>query len=148
MLFSAELPLVACLCAEIKFRRKIPEKIREKVLDRKIAEARRGTQGAHQGPCATLGRGPGPTRARGWRRPLGRRLPMPLRLYFYSRPKNEDLRRKFPETLPSSAATKNPNPGDRNSVLAPCRDGDSEEIVAIVITNASPSTIHVSSIHE
>ena len=32
-------------------------------------------------------------------------------------------------------------------VLAPCRDGDSGEIVAIVITNVSTSTNHVSPIH-
>ena len=53
----------------------------------------------------------------------------------------------FPKTLPSSAATKNPNTGTRSSVLAPCRDGDLEEIVAIIITTASPSTIHDSPIH-
>jgi hypothetical protein len=35
----------------------------------------------------------------------------------------------------------------RNSVLAPCRDGELEEIIAIIITDASPSTIHDSPIH-
>jgi hypothetical protein len=35
----------------------------------------------------------------------------------------------------------------RNSVLAPCRDGDLEEIIAIIITDVSPSTIHDSPVH-
>ena len=46
-----------------------------------------------------------------------------------------------------AAATRNPNSATRNSVLAPCRDGDLEEIIAIIITDASPSTIHDSPIH-
>ena len=37
--------------------------------------------------------------------------------------------------------------GIRNSVLAPCRDGDSEEIITIVIITVSPSTIHDFPIH-
>jgi hypothetical protein len=35
----------------------------------------------------------------------------------------------------------------RKSVLASYRDGDLEEIITIIITDASPSTIHDSSIH-
>jgi hypothetical protein len=37
--------------------------------------------------------------------------------------------------------------GTRNSVLAPCRDGDLEAIFIIIITDVSPSTIHDSPIH-
>jgi hypothetical protein len=37
--------------------------------------------------------------------------------------------------------------GTKNSILAPCRDGDLEEIIAIIITDVSPSTIHDSPIH-
>jgi hypothetical protein len=37
--------------------------------------------------------------------------------------------------------------GTRNSVLAPCRDGDLEEIFITIITDVSPSTIHDSPIH-
>jgi hypothetical protein len=37
--------------------------------------------------------------------------------------------------------------GTRNSVLAPYREGKLEEIIAIIITDASPSTIHDSPIH-
>ena len=54
----------------------------------------------------------------------------------------------FQKELCSSAAIENPILGFRNSVLAPCRDGELEEIIAIVITNASPSTIHISPNHE
>jgi hypothetical protein len=31
--------------------------------------------------------------------------------------------------------------------MAPCRDGDLEEIIVIIITDVSPSTIHDSPIH-
>jgi hypothetical protein len=40
-----------------------------------------------------------------------------------------------------------PRFGTRNSILAPCRDGELEEIIAIIITDAFPSTIHDSPIH-
>jgi hypothetical protein len=39
-----------------------------------------------------------------------------------------------------------PQFGTKNSVLAPCRDGDLEEIFIIII-DVSPSTIHDSPIH-
>jgi hypothetical protein len=35
----------------------------------------------------------------------------------------------------------------KKSVLAPCRDGDLEEIFITIITDVSPSTIHDSPIH-
>ena len=47
----------------------------------------------------------------------------------------------FQKEFRYAATTENPNPGIRNSVLAPCRDGELEETIAI-ITNASTSTIH------
>ena len=53
----------------------------------------------------------------------------------------------FRETHLRSAADAISIPGIRSSVLAPCRDGDSEEIITIVIITASPSTIHDSPIH-
>ena len=46
-----------------------------------------------------------------------------------------------------AATERNPNSATRNSVLAPCRDGELEEIIAIINTDASPSTIHDSPIH-
>ena len=53
----------------------------------------------------------------------------------------------FRETHLRSAADAISIPGIRSSVLAPCWDGDSEEIITIVIITASPSTIHDSPIH-
>ena len=53
----------------------------------------------------------------------------------------------FRETHPRSAANAISILGIRSSVLEPCRDGDSEEIITIVIITASPSTIHDSPIH-
>jgi hypothetical protein len=40
-----------------------------------------------------------------------------------------------------------PQFGTKNSVLAPCRDGELEEIIAIIITDASASTIYDSPIN-
>ncbi len=51
------------------------------------------------------------------------------------------------EDIQNSAAIAKLRLGIRNSVLAPCRDGELEEIIAIIATDASPSTIHVSPIH-
>ena len=48
----------------------------------------------------------------------------------------------FQKEVRYAATTRNPIPGTRNSILAPCRDGELEEIVAIIITNASTSTNH------
>ena len=53
----------------------------------------------------------------------------------------------FRETHLRSAADAISISGIRSSVLAPCQDGDSEEIITIVIITASPSTIHDSPIH-
>ena len=51
------------------------------------------------------------------------------------------------EVFRFAATERNPDAATRNSVLAPCRDGELEEIIAIIITDASPSTIHDSPIH-
>ena len=54
----------------------------------------------------------------------------------------------FLEGVPLRRHHQIPRNSTRNSVLAPCRDGELEEIIAIIITIASPSTIHVSPIYE
>jgi hypothetical protein len=53
----------------------------------------------------------------------------------------------FPDRLPLRCRHQKPRFGTRNSVLAPCRDGDSEEIFVTITTDAPPSTIHDSPIH-
>jgi hypothetical protein len=52
----------------------------------------------------------------------------------------------FPDRVPLCRHHQKPRFGTRNSVLAPCRDGDLEEII-IIITDVSPSTIHYFPIH-
>jgi hypothetical protein len=53
----------------------------------------------------------------------------------------------FPDRLPLHRRHQKPRFGTRNSVLAPCRDGDLEEIFIATITDITPSTIHDSPIH-
>jgi hypothetical protein len=52
----------------------------------------------------------------------------------------------FPDRVPLRRHHQKPRFGTRNSILAPCRDGDLEEIF-IIITDVSPSTIHDFPIH-
>jgi hypothetical protein len=53
----------------------------------------------------------------------------------------------FPDRVLLHGHHQKPQFGTRNSVLAPCRDRDFEEIITIIITDVSPSTIYDSSIH-
>jgi hypothetical protein len=53
----------------------------------------------------------------------------------------------FPDRVPLRRHHQKPRFRTRNSILAPCWDGELEEIIAIIITDASPSTIHGSPIH-
>jgi hypothetical protein len=52
----------------------------------------------------------------------------------------------FPDRLPLRRRHQKPRFGTRNSVLAPYRDGDLEEIFITIITDITPSTIHDSPI--
>jgi hypothetical protein len=53
----------------------------------------------------------------------------------------------FPDRVPLRRHHQKPRFGTRNSILAPPRDGVLEEIIAIIIIDVSPSTIHDSPIH-
>jgi hypothetical protein len=53
----------------------------------------------------------------------------------------------FPDRLPLRRRHQKPRFGIRNSVLAPCRDRDLEEIFITIITDVPPSIIHDSHIH-
>jgi hypothetical protein len=53
----------------------------------------------------------------------------------------------FPNRLPLRCRHQKPRFGTRNSILAPCRDEDSEEIFITITIDAPPSTIHDSLIH-
>ena len=90
-----------------------------------------------------------PSPGRAWpvsgapRHPLG----LSSRLYLPRDVKLTGGPKFFQKEVRYAATTENPIPEIRSSVLAPCRDGESEEIVTIIITNTSPSTIHDSPIH-
>jgi hypothetical protein len=53
----------------------------------------------------------------------------------------------FPDRLPLRCRQQKLQFETRNSVLAPYRDGDLEEIFITIITDAPPSTINDSPIH-
>jgi hypothetical protein len=53
----------------------------------------------------------------------------------------------FPDRVSLRRQHQKPRDGTRNSVLAPCQNGDLEKIIAIIITDASSSTINDSTIH-
>jgi hypothetical protein len=81
---------------------------------------------------ATLGH------ARGWCGRLSHRLELSLRIYKVPNLKTEGGFDVFPERVPMCRHQQKPQFGTRNSVLASCRDGKLEEIIAIIITDASP----------
>src|SRR4051794_33524255 len=74
-------------------------------------------------------------------------LGLPFRLYDLRDVKARGGSEIFAKQVCCAATTRNPIPGTRNSVLAPCRDRKTEEIIAIIIANASTSTIHYSPSH-
>ena len=86
-------------------------------------------------------------RAVAWCGCLGRPLVPSFHLYKAPDIKTPGRSTFLQKEFRSSASTENRNPGTRNSILALCRDGELEEIIAIIITDASPSTIHDSPIH-
>jgi hypothetical protein len=53
----------------------------------------------------------------------------------------------FPDRVPLRRHHQKPRFRTKKTVLAPRRDGDLEEIITIIITDASLSTIHDSPIH-
>ena len=117
------------------------------IIHRKTHGARRGDGVAARGDHAILGHGQGWARAQVWRGHLGHPPTLPFGLL-----KALDLTIDegfiiFRETHLRSTADAISIPGIRSSVLAPCRDGDWEEIITIVIITTSPSTIHDFPIH-
>ena len=142
----SRIALLSCFCAETQSFGKIPEKFHKSYFDGGLTEPEDEAETGPTGPTHHHGApGVGPRPGGVW---LPRAAPRDaLSTTYCLRPKTHGHQTCFPETLLSSAATENPNTGTRSSVLAPCRDEDLEEIVAIIITTASPSTIHDSTIH-
>jgi hypothetical protein len=133
---------VSRFCAEIQLSGKIPENIAKLLFYQKTHGARRrdgeGPQGAH----TTWWRGPGQAAPGGGVAALAIASTPPSAYIYPLR-----VRHFFPDRVPLRRHHQKPRFRTRNSVLAPCRDGDLEEIIVIIITDVSPSTIHDSPIH-
>ena len=143
----SRIALVSCFCAESQLSGKTPEKIANLLFYQKTHGARRGVRDGPRVAQTTGWRGQGAHRASHWGGRLGHLPESPFRLLNPLWPKTRGGRPLHPETSPYAATIAKPISGTRNSVLALRRDGELEEIIAIIITDASPSTIHVSPIH-
>jgi hypothetical protein len=142
----SRIALVSHFCVEIRLSGKIPENITKILFCQKTHRARRRDEGGQQPGLTTRGA------AQPWLRPpvvRPRHLsPRPLLLPTYTLwPENSGGLAFFPDRLSLRYRHQKPWFGTRNSVLAPCRDLDLEEIFITIITDVSPSTIHDSPIH-
>ena len=108
---------------------------------------RKGEGVAARGSHTLAGRGQGWARALLGCGHLGHPPTLPFGLHKALDLKSDGGFVIFRETHLRSAADAISISGIRSSVLAPCRDGDSEEIITIVIITVSPSTIHDFPIH-
>ena len=139
----SRIALVSCFCAEIQLSGKIPENT-PIFIHPKTHGARRWDE---EVPQRALTR---PRPGRAWPRwgRLRLRLDFPFGLLMPRDLKTSGGSTIFQKEFRFAATERNPYSATRNSVLAPCRDGELEEIIAIIIiTDASPSTIHDSPIH-
>src|SRR5215216_1312241 len=144
----SRIALVSTFCAENQLSGKIPENMPKILFHPKTSGARIRDGEEPWGGHTTCWRGPGQAAPAGGVGPPG--TPS-ASLFAYKEP--SDLKTSstfdvFPEGVPFRRHHQIPRDSTRNSVLAPCRDGELEEIIAIIITIASPSTIHVSPIYE
>jgi hypothetical protein len=141
----SRIALVSCFCAEIQLSGKIPENTTKFLFYQKTHGARRW-DGERLGARLTT-RG-----AQAWPRPPVVRPPQPspwplLPPTYTLWPERSGGSAFFPDILPLRCHHQKPRFGTRNSVLAPCRDEDLEEIFITIITDVSPSIIHDSPIH-
>ena len=139
--------LVSRFCAEIQLSGKTSEFMQKALFSQKTDGARRTSQVEARGPHTIGRRGPGGARAALWCGPLGRPPTPSFGLFIGLDLKTHGEKSKSPETIQYAATIAKLRLGTRNSVLALRRDGELEEIIAIITTDASPSTRHVSPIH-
>src|SRR3954447_16944781 len=143
----SRISLVSCFCAENQLLGKIPENIPKVLFSQKTHGARRrGAEGPGVGQTGPR-RGPRPGCAWVVSGRLQHLLGLPFRLYDLRDEKSRGGSELFAKQVRCASTTRNPISGTRNSVLAPYGDGETEEIIAIIITNASTSTIHDSPSH-
>jgi hypothetical protein len=137
---------VSRFCAEIQLSVKIRENHQKSYFTRRPTEPEDETEWRHEASTHTGGA------TQPWPRPPGvrpaRLSPRPLLPPTYT-PRPENIRETtfFLDRLPLRHRHQKPRFGTRNSVLAPCQDGDLEEIFITIITDVPPSTIHDSPIH-
>jgi hypothetical protein len=137
---------VSCFCAEIHLSGKISEKLQKSYFTRRPTEPEYETERGWEAATPPGGA------AQAWLRQGVVRPPQPppralLPPTYTSRPETIGGSAFFPDRVPLRRHHQKPRFGTRNSVLAPCRDRDLEEIFIIIITDVYPSTIHDSPIH-
>jgi hypothetical protein len=142
----SRIALVSCFCAEIQLSGKIPENIAKILFCQKTYGARRRDEGRQWPGLTTRGCGPG-LAAPTYGETASAVASTPPSVYIYPLTWKERGFGVFPDRLPLRRHHHKPWFGTRNSVLAPCRDGDLEEIFITIVTDVSPSTIHDSPIH-
>jgi hypothetical protein len=146
MLFSAELLWCLVFVQKSNFQEKSQKISQKSYFARRPTEPQGETKKGRE-----LGSPPG-SAAQPWPCPpvvrLARPSPWPLLPPTYTLwPERSGGLAFFPDRLPLRRRHQKPRFGTRNSVLAPCRDRDLEEIFITIITDVSPSTIHDSPIH-
>ena len=144
----SRITLVSCFCAENELSGKIPENMPKTISHQKIHGARRGDRGEAWGPRPTPGASL-PLAAPGG----GATTPgtPSASLCAYKLPFDLKTRRGsivFQKEFRSTTATRNQDSDPETPFWHPAGTGNLERIIAIVITNASPSTTDVSLIHE
>ena len=100
------------------------------------------SRGTRRRPHQPLAR-PSLARAWGWCGRLRALLNFPFGLLIPCNLKTSGGSTIFQREFRFAATERNPDSATRNSVLAPCQDGELEEIIAIIITDASQSTIMI-----
>jgi hypothetical protein len=132
---------VSYFCAEIQLSGKIPENIAKILFYQKTHEARVRDRVGPRGHHTTWWHGPGqaapgvvwPPQPSPWPPPSAYIYPLTWKYRGFS---------VFPDRVPLRRHHQKLQFGTRNSVLAPWWDGHLEEIITIIITDMSPSTIH------
>jgi hypothetical protein len=139
----SRIALVSCVCAEIRLSGKIFQK---SYFTRRHTEPEYETERGQEGTTPPSGAGQArPRLGVVWSPQPSPRAPL-LPTYTLW-PENIGVLAFFPDRIPLRRHHQKPRFRTRNFVLACCRDRDLEDIIAIIITDPSPLTIHDSPIH-
>ena len=143
----SRITLVSSFCAEIQLSGKILENMPIFIFHPKTHGARRRSrEDPRGGPHLAQARGR-LGRAWGWCGRIRAPLDLSFGLHISRNLKTSAGSTFSREEFRFAARERDSVLATRNSVLAPCRDGELEEIITIIMTNASPSTIHDFPIH-